>query len=69
MTLNIVFSLQTAYTVPILAFAFVCHPEVLPIYSELKEYVSVEKKLNLHLNYGRFSFLQVSTRYLFLEAM
>ena len=28
---------QTAYTVPILAFAFVCHPEVLPIYSELKE--------------------------------
>lgn len=28
---------QTAYTIPILAFAFVCHPEVLPIYSELKE--------------------------------
>uniref|UniRef100_A0AAQ5X7U5 Amino acid transporter transmembrane domain-containing protein n=1 Tax=Amphiprion ocellaris TaxID=80972 RepID=A0AAQ5X7U5_AMPOC len=28
---------QTAYTVPILAFAFVCHPEVLPIYSELKD--------------------------------
>ncbi|XP_012693935.2 sodium-coupled neutral amino acid transporter 3-like isoform X2 [Clupea harengus] len=27
---------QTAYTVPILAFAFVCHPEVLPIYTELK---------------------------------
>ncbi|XP_048872904.1 sodium-coupled neutral amino acid transporter 5b [Brienomyrus brachyistius] len=26
---------QTAYTVPILAFAFVCHPEVLPIYTEL----------------------------------
>ncbi|XP_037831094.1 sodium-coupled neutral amino acid transporter 4 isoform X2 [Kryptolebias marmoratus] len=28
---------QTAYTLPILAFAFVCHPEVLPIYSELKD--------------------------------
>uniref|UniRef100_A0A8C1PL41 Solute carrier family 38 member 5b n=1 Tax=Cyprinus carpio TaxID=7962 RepID=A0A8C1PL41_CYPCA len=28
--------LQTAYTVPILAFAFVCHPEVLPIYTELR---------------------------------
>uniref|UniRef100_A0A671TAV9 Sodium-coupled neutral amino acid transporter 4-like n=1 Tax=Sinocyclocheilus anshuiensis TaxID=1608454 RepID=A0A671TAV9_9TELE len=28
---------QTAYTVPILAFAFVCHPEVLPIYSELRD--------------------------------
>uniref|UniRef100_A0A8C5ELV2 Sodium-coupled neutral amino acid transporter 3-like n=1 Tax=Gouania willdenowi TaxID=441366 RepID=A0A8C5ELV2_GOUWI len=25
---------QTAYTIPILAFAFVCHPEVLPIYTE-----------------------------------
>lgn len=23
-----------------MAFAFVCHPEVLPIYTELKEYVS-----------------------------
>ncbi|EPQ07272.1 Sodium-coupled neutral amino acid transporter 3 [Myotis brandtii] len=32
-TLNI----QTAYTIPIMAFAFVCHPEVLPIYTELKE--------------------------------
>ncbi|XP_056293691.1 sodium-coupled neutral amino acid transporter 3-like isoform X2 [Pseudoliparis swirei] len=27
---------QTAYTLPILAFAFVCHPEVLPIYTELR---------------------------------
>uniref|UniRef100_A0A8D0KLN0 Solute carrier family 38 member 5 n=1 Tax=Salvator merianae TaxID=96440 RepID=A0A8D0KLN0_SALMN len=26
---------QTAYAIPILAFAFVCHPEVLPIYTEL----------------------------------
>ncbi|XP_078727729.1 sodium-coupled neutral amino acid symporter 2-like [Lampetra fluviatilis] len=31
-----VFNSQTAYAVPILAFAFVCHPEVLPIYTELK---------------------------------
>uniref|UniRef100_A0A672RNA6 Sodium-coupled neutral amino acid transporter 3-like n=1 Tax=Sinocyclocheilus grahami TaxID=75366 RepID=A0A672RNA6_SINGR len=29
------FLIATAYTVPILAFAFVCHPEVLPIYTEL----------------------------------
>ncbi|XP_069792634.1 sodium-coupled neutral amino acid transporter 3-like isoform X1 [Narcine bancroftii] len=29
-------NIQTAYTIPILAFAFVCHPEVLPIYTELK---------------------------------
>uniref|UniRef100_A0A665U1E1 Sodium-coupled neutral amino acid transporter 3-like n=1 Tax=Echeneis naucrates TaxID=173247 RepID=A0A665U1E1_ECHNA len=28
-------SLWTVYTIPILAFAFVCHPEVLPIYTEL----------------------------------
>uniref|UniRef100_A0A671LFS0 Sodium-coupled neutral amino acid transporter 3-like n=1 Tax=Sinocyclocheilus anshuiensis TaxID=1608454 RepID=A0A671LFS0_9TELE len=36
---NLLFTLvvlQTAYTVPILAFAFVCHPEVLPIYTELR---------------------------------
>ncbi|XP_037369992.1 sodium-coupled neutral amino acid transporter 4 [Talpa occidentalis] len=32
-----VFNYRTAYTIPILAFAFVCHPEVLPIYSELKD--------------------------------
>uniref|UniRef100_A0A8C9STF2 Solute carrier family 38 member 4 n=1 Tax=Scleropages formosus TaxID=113540 RepID=A0A8C9STF2_SCLFO len=32
-----VFNSQTVYTMPILAFAFVCHPEVLPIYSELKD--------------------------------
>uniref|UniRef100_A0A8C5N9C1 Amino acid transporter transmembrane domain-containing protein n=1 Tax=Gouania willdenowi TaxID=441366 RepID=A0A8C5N9C1_GOUWI len=32
-----VFNSQTAYTIPILAFAFVCHPEVLPIYSELRD--------------------------------
>nr|KAF6436414.1 solute carrier family 38 member 5 [Rousettus aegyptiacus] len=27
---------QMFYTVPIMAFAFVCHPEVLPIYTELR---------------------------------
>uniref|UniRef100_A0A674BEM7 Solute carrier family 38 member 5 n=1 Tax=Salmo trutta TaxID=8032 RepID=A0A674BEM7_SALTR len=31
------FCFQTAYTIPILAFAFVCHPEVLPIYTELRD--------------------------------
>ncbi|KAK7878459.1 hypothetical protein WMY93_030996 [Mugilogobius chulae] len=31
------FTTPTAYTIPILAFAFVCHPEVLPIYTELRE--------------------------------
>ncbi|CAB1336486.1 unnamed protein product [Coregonus sp. 'balchen'] len=30
-------NMQTAYTIPILAFAFVCHPEVLPIYTELRD--------------------------------
>nr|XP_020440931.1 sodium-coupled neutral amino acid transporter 3-like [Monopterus albus] len=28
-------NLETAYAIPIVAFAFVCHPEVLPIYTEL----------------------------------
>ncbi|KAM8934569.1 sodium-coupled neutral amino acid transporter 5 [Pelodytes ibericus] len=27
---------ETAYAIPIIAFAFVCHPEVLPIYTELR---------------------------------
>lgn len=30
-------SLQTVYAVPILTFAFVCHPAILPMYEELKE--------------------------------
>uniref|UniRef100_A0A8C1XUH2 Solute carrier family 38 member 4 n=1 Tax=Cyprinus carpio TaxID=7962 RepID=A0A8C1XUH2_CYPCA len=38
---------QTAYTVPILAFAFVCHPEVLPIYSELKEKMQTVSNLSI----------------------
>uniref|UniRef100_A0A673N215 Sodium-coupled neutral amino acid transporter 4-like n=1 Tax=Sinocyclocheilus rhinocerous TaxID=307959 RepID=A0A673N215_9TELE len=37
LTAFVVFVFQTVYTIPILAFAFVCHPEVLPIYSELKD--------------------------------
>uniref|UniRef100_A0A7N5ZWE9 Amino acid transporter transmembrane domain-containing protein n=1 Tax=Anabas testudineus TaxID=64144 RepID=A0A7N5ZWE9_ANATE len=35
--------LDTAYTIPILAFAFVCHPEVLPIYTELRN--ATKKKM------------------------
>ncbi|XP_066436030.1 sodium-coupled neutral amino acid transporter 5 [Eleutherodactylus coqui] len=27
---------ETTYSIPIIAFAFVCHPEVLPIYTELR---------------------------------
>uniref|UniRef100_A0A8C5EAL3 Sodium-coupled neutral amino acid transporter 3-like n=1 Tax=Gouania willdenowi TaxID=441366 RepID=A0A8C5EAL3_GOUWI len=34
---TLLLELQTAYTIPILAFAFVCHPEVLPIYTELSK--------------------------------
>uniref|UniRef100_A0A8C4Q5A6 Solute carrier family 38 member 5a n=1 Tax=Eptatretus burgeri TaxID=7764 RepID=A0A8C4Q5A6_EPTBU len=33
----IIFNSQTAYAVPILAFSFVCHPEVLPIYTEISQ--------------------------------
>ncbi|KAL4658455.1 sodium-coupled neutral amino acid transporter 2-like [Arapaima gigas] len=32
-----VFNSQTVYAIPILTFAFVCHPAVLPMYDELKE--------------------------------
>ncbi|CAB1336337.1 unnamed protein product [Coregonus sp. 'balchen'] len=37
LTCMVFFLSSTAYTIPILAFAFVCHPEVLPIYTELKK--------------------------------
>uniref|UniRef100_A0A672ZLY4 Sodium-coupled neutral amino acid transporter 3-like n=1 Tax=Sphaeramia orbicularis TaxID=375764 RepID=A0A672ZLY4_9TELE len=36
-------NVSTAYTIPILAFAFVCHPEVLPIYTELRN--ATKKKM------------------------
>ncbi|KAM9327550.1 sodium-coupled neutral amino acid symporter 2-like [Pholidichthys leucotaenia] len=32
-----VFNSQTVYAVPILTFAFVCHPSILPMYEELKD--------------------------------
>uniref|UniRef100_A0A8C8DNF4 Solute carrier family 38 member 3b n=1 Tax=Oryzias sinensis TaxID=183150 RepID=A0A8C8DNF4_9TELE len=38
--------LQTAYTIPILAFAFVCHPEVLPIYTEMWLYFFYNSKIS-----------------------
>ncbi|KAJ8405334.1 hypothetical protein AAFF_G00323250 [Aldrovandia affinis] len=55
-----VFNSQTAYTVPILAFAFVCHPEVLPIYSELKD--RSRKKMQ---NVSNLSILAMLVMYLF----
>uniref|UniRef100_A0A672HES5 Sodium-coupled neutral amino acid symporter 2 n=1 Tax=Salarias fasciatus TaxID=181472 RepID=A0A672HES5_SALFA len=36
-----VFNSQTVYAVPILTFAFVCHPAILPMYEELKEVANV----------------------------
>uniref|UniRef100_A0AAY4D710 Sodium-coupled neutral amino acid symporter 2 n=1 Tax=Denticeps clupeoides TaxID=299321 RepID=A0AAY4D710_9TELE len=35
--LNNHFLLQTVYAIPILTFAFVCHPAILPMYEELKD--------------------------------
>ncbi|KAA8593368.1 sodium-coupled neutral amino acid transporter 3 isoform X1 [Etheostoma spectabile] len=43
---------QTAYTIPILAFAFVCHPEVLPIYTELRN--PTQKKMQKVSNVSIF---------------
>ena len=33
---NIIFSIQTAYAVPTMFFAFMCHASMLPIYDELR---------------------------------
>ncbi|KAG7494373.1 hypothetical protein JOB18_029365 [Solea senegalensis] len=54
---------QTAYTIPILAFAFVCHPEVLPIYTELRD--PTKKKMQKVSN---LSILVMYTMY-FLAAL
>uniref|UniRef100_A0A8C8I4L8 Amino acid transporter transmembrane domain-containing protein n=1 Tax=Oncorhynchus tshawytscha TaxID=74940 RepID=A0A8C8I4L8_ONCTS len=58
---SLVLSLQTAYTVPILAFSFVCHPEILPIYSELKER---SYKLKMQ-NVSNLSILAMLVMYMF----
>uniref|UniRef100_A0AAQ4R4M3 Solute carrier family 38 member 3a n=1 Tax=Gasterosteus aculeatus aculeatus TaxID=481459 RepID=A0AAQ4R4M3_GASAC len=42
---------QTAYTIPILAFAFVCHPEVLPIYTELRKYMQHVANISIAVMY------------------
>uniref|UniRef100_A0A8D0D988 Solute carrier family 38 member 3 n=1 Tax=Sander lucioperca TaxID=283035 RepID=A0A8D0D988_SANLU len=41
-----------SYTIPILAFAFVCHPEVLPIYTELRN--PTQKKMQKVSNISIF---------------
>ncbi|XP_061840296.1 sodium-coupled neutral amino acid transporter 5-like isoform X2 [Nerophis lumbriciformis] len=50
---------QTAYTIPILAFAFVCHPEVLPIYTELRD--ATKKRMQ---NVANISILAMFIMYL-----
>ncbi|XP_076022269.1 sodium-coupled neutral amino acid transporter 3-like [Genypterus blacodes] len=54
---------ETAYTIPILAFAFVCHPEVLPIYTELHN--PTKKRMQ---NIGNVSILSMFIMY-FLTAI
>ncbi|XP_027135761.1 sodium-coupled neutral amino acid transporter 3 isoform X2 [Larimichthys crocea] len=51
---------ETAYTIPILAFAFVCHPEVLPIYTELSNPTKTRMQ-----NIGNVSILGMFIMYFF----
>lgn len=51
---------ETAYAIPILAFAFVCHPEVLPIYTELSN--PTRRRMQ---NIGNVSILGMFTMYFF----
>uniref|UniRef100_A0A673KG60 Sodium-coupled neutral amino acid symporter 2 n=1 Tax=Sinocyclocheilus rhinocerous TaxID=307959 RepID=A0A673KG60_9TELE len=51
-----IFNSQTVYAVPILTFAFVCHPAILPMYEELKE-----RKMQ---NVANVSFLGMFVMYL-----
>uniref|UniRef100_A0A665V3R0 Solute carrier family 38 member 5a n=1 Tax=Echeneis naucrates TaxID=173247 RepID=A0A665V3R0_ECHNA len=48
---------QTAYTIPILAFAFVCHPEVLPIYTELRDKKRMQRVANISIMAMFFMYL------------
>uniref|UniRef100_A0A8C9W3I5 Sodium-coupled neutral amino acid symporter 2 n=1 Tax=Scleropages formosus TaxID=113540 RepID=A0A8C9W3I5_SCLFO len=54
-----VFNSQTVYAVPILTFAFVCHPAILPMYEELKD--RTQKKMQ---NVANVSFLTMFIMYL-----
>ncbi|XP_062283895.1 sodium-coupled neutral amino acid transporter 3-like [Scomber scombrus] len=51
---------ETAYAIPILAFAFVCHPEVLPIYTELSN--PTKRRMQ---NIGNVSILGMFIMYFF----
>ncbi|KAM9311702.1 uncharacterized protein PAF06_009549 [Gastrophryne carolinensis] len=42
---------KTAYALPTLAFAFVCHPSVLPIYSELRDRSQKKMQLVAHISF------------------
>uniref|UniRef100_A0A3B3VMG2 Sodium-coupled neutral amino acid symporter 2 n=1 Tax=Poecilia latipinna TaxID=48699 RepID=A0A3B3VMG2_9TELE len=52
-------SLQTVYAIPILTFAFVCHPTILPMYDELKD--PSRRKMQ---NVANVSFLAMFIMYL-----
>lgn len=45
---SVSFPPQTVYAVPILTFAFVCHPAILPMYEELKEWVLSFHRVHPH---------------------
>ncbi|XP_056429962.1 sodium-coupled neutral amino acid symporter 1 [Hyla sarda] len=45
------FNSKTAYALPTLAFAFVCHPSVLPIYSELRDRTQKKMQLVSHISF------------------
>ncbi|XP_030627973.1 sodium-coupled neutral amino acid symporter 2 isoform X2 [Chanos chanos] len=54
-----VFNAQTVYAIPILTFAFVCHPAILPMYEELKD--RSRKRMQ---NVANVSFLGMFVMYL-----
>ncbi|KAF4080987.1 hypothetical protein AMELA_G00155640 [Ameiurus melas] len=55
-----VFNSQTVYAVPILTFAFVCHPAILPMYEELKD-----RSRQRMQNVANVSFLSMFIMYFF----
>ncbi|XP_008519984.1 sodium-coupled neutral amino acid symporter 1 [Equus asinus] len=49
----VTFNSKTVYALPTIAFAFVCHPSILPIYSELKD--RSQKKMQMVSNISFFA--------------
>ncbi|XP_053321602.1 sodium-coupled neutral amino acid symporter 1 isoform X2 [Spea bombifrons] len=55
------FNSKTVYALPTIAFAFVCHPSVLPIYSELRDRSKKKMQLVSHISFFAMFVMYLTT--------